>query len=190
MAGETDRKFFINLIGWALMIASKTALLQFLISLNFLQFWTFQWFISMVFIVGLFSGGLGILNMGKKNGIGSASLVFGNFYLIVAILIYLFMGFYQSAESLPPAPFFGSALLGTVCAGLGYYSLRRGTAAYLRFPAYGFGIAGVLYVFQLMHKYVFYSHPFHPQVFSGEIFLILVGGGLFFYFYTNSDEQV
>jgi hypothetical protein len=189
MASETDRRVFISLIGWALLIASKAALLQFLVSLNFLRFWSFQWFISIVFIVGLFSGGLGILNMRRKDPAAAVPMIFGNFYLFAAIILYLFMGFYQSAESLTPVQFFGFALLGTVAVGTGYLSVRRGAQAYLRFPSYGFGIAGVLYVFMLMYKYVFSGHPFRVQMFFGEVFLILVGGALFYYFYHMSEQQ-
>lgn len=189
MARETDRRLFISIIGWALLIASKAALLQFLVSLNFLEFWTFQWFISIVFIVGLFAGGLGILNMRHKDPADALPMIFGNFYLFAAIILYLYMGFYQAAETLTPVQFFGFALLGTVSAATGYLSVKRGPNAYLRFPSYGFGIAGVLYIFLLMFKYVFSGHPFRLQVFLGEVFLILVGAALFYYFYEKSEQQ-
>ncbi len=189
MASEADRRFFITLIGWALLIASKVALLQFLVSLNFLRFWSFQWGISIVFIVGLFSGGLGILNMRQKGSADAVPMIVGNFYLLAAMALYLFMGFYQSAETLNPVQFFGYALLGTVSVATGYLSVRRGARAYLRFPSYGFGISGVLYVFLLMYKYVFSGHSFRLQVFLGEVFLILVGGALFYYFYSMSEQQ-
>lgn len=188
-AKETDRRFFITLIGWALLIASKAALLQFLVSLNFLRFWSFHWFISIVFIVGLFAGGLGILNMRQKDPAAAIPMIFGNFYLFAGIILYLFMGFYQTAESLTPVQFFGFALLGTVAVGTGFLSVQRGADPYLRFPAYGFGIAGVLYIFLLMYKYVFSGHPFRFQVFLGEVFLIFVGGALFYTLYSRSEQQ-
>ncbi len=188
-AAETDRRFFITLIGWALLIASTAALLQFLVSLNFLRFWSFQWFISIVFIVGLFGGGMGILNMRQKDPAAAVPMIFGNFYLFAGIILYLFMGFYQTAETLTPVQFFGFALLGTVSVGTGFLSVKRGGQKYLRFPAYGFGIAGVLYIFLLMFKYVFSGHPFRLQVFLGEVFLIFVGAALFYYFYSTSEQE-
>jgi hypothetical protein len=40
-----------------------------------------------------------------------------------------------------------------------------------------------------MFKYVFSGHPFRLQVFLGEVFLILVGAALFYYFYEKSEQQ-
>ncbi len=184
---QADKRFFATFLGWALLVLSMVTLVRFLSSDLFQEFWTFRWLISITFILGLYAAGLSVLGMrenGKPRAVRSS---LGSFYLFVAIVIYVFLGFQQSFGGLKQSAFFGYLMLLALSSGTGMLSLSRASEAYLRFPSYAFGTAGVLYLIMLIKKYVFSGQVFNLKVFLGEVVIIAIGAFFFLKFFPSEE---
>ena len=118
-AGAGERRYFPAVLGWTVLAASTVTLIQFLLSFNYLKFWTFHWGISIFFIIGLFAAGVAMLHLSSLGRLRLTEIIFGVFYSILAVLIYVFMGYFQSFHHLAPADFFGYATLLVIAGGMG-----------------------------------------------------------------------
>lgn len=186
-AGAGERRYFPAVLGWTVLGASTVTLIQFLLSLNYLKFWTFHWGISIFFIIGLFAAGVAMLHLSSLGRLRLTEILFGVFYSILAVLIYVFMGYFQSFHHLAPAEFFGYATLLVISGGMGVFCLYQANHRFVRIPSYGFGVGGVFFIFAMIVKYVFSGAPFQPGTFMGEIVVLIVGAVLFIKLYGFSD---
>lgn len=189
MSPATDRQHFATALGWSALAADAVILGRFLASFRVEAFWTFPWIISVVLIFGLFGAGAGLLGVARRtNSKRLSMMVFGLAFMLVAIVLYCFWGYYHSAGGLSFRKYSGFLVLFGALVGVAIVSIAAISKAYLRFASYGFGVAASLNLFLLVRKYIFQSAPFQWDRFPGEFVVFVLGVLLFLTLFFGSEE--
>jgi hypothetical protein len=190
MPPATDRQYFATALGWSALAADAVILGQFLASFRVEAFWTFKWIISVVLIFGLFGAGVGLLGVGRSTNSKRISMtVFGLAFMLVAIVLYCFWGYYHSAGELSFRHYSGFLILFGALVSVAIVSIAAISKEYLRFASYGFGVVDSLYLFLLVRKYIFQSAPFQWDTFLGEFVIFALGVLLFLTLFFGSEES-
>ena len=189
MTREADRQYFVIAIGWTALLAHLVILGQFLYGFQPEVFWSFRWIISIVFMFGLFGAAVGLLNLGGSvRTTRVVASVFGSAFLVASIVLYGYWAYSQSRGWLDLASYLGFLVLFGALISVAVACVAKISRDYLRFPSYGFGIAGLLFLFRLIEKYIFATEQAGLGTFLGEILLLLLGVILFLALYFGSDE--
>jgi hypothetical protein len=189
MPPATDRQYFATALGWIALAADAVILGQFVVSFRVEAIWTFKWIISVVLIVALFGAGVGLLGVGRSvNSKRLSMTVFGLAFMVVAVVLYSFWGYYHSAGELSFRHYSGFLVLFGALVSVAIVSIAAISKEYLRFASYGFGVVNSLYLFLLVRKYIFQSAPFRSDTFFGEFIIFAVGVVLFLTLFFGSDE--
>ncbi len=185
-----DGQFFVVMFGWILLSISLVTLFFFFSGDIYMDFWSFRWTISIVFIVGLLSAGIGIVRLGTtKQATFTMMTIFGMAYVTVGILVYVYLGFRQVFRSPKLDAYLGLIVIFAVLVGIGLLCLFTVSRKLLVYPAYGFATANVAFVVMLIIKYVFDANPFKAAVFLGEVVILIVGSLLFLGLFVASERK-
>ena len=186
---DNEKKPFLNVLGWVAVAADIITLFQFIFSGNVSYFWTSQWVISLIFVVGLLGVGLGLLNMGGSHESAKGLMViFGIIYLTTSLFLYLYLSYAQIVGFLSFGNFMGLGVLFLVAFSVGRMCFSVFDSKYLRWPSYGYGTANLLLIFALINKYVFNGFPIYWGI-VGELVILLTGAGIFLSLYAQSEED-
>jgi hypothetical protein len=190
MTRASDRQYFVIAIGWTALLAHLVIVGQFLYGFSPETFWSFKWIISIVFMFGLFGAAVGLLNLGGSTRATRIIVsVSGWGFTVAAIALYCYWAYSQSKGGLDLTPYSGFLVLFGALMGVAVACIATISKDYLRFPSYGFGIAGVLLLFRLIQKYIFGAEQASLETFLGEILLLLLGAILFLALYFGSEER-
>ena len=108
MENEKSNNGFLILVASIALIADLITIAQAVFSQSYLAFWTFNWFISLVFIFLLLFIGIYLFYIGSKNDIFDTILIiFGGLYVFLSIVLYLKFGYAQLHEQNSVSQFFG-----------------------------------------------------------------------------------
>lgn len=113
-----------------------------------------------------------------------ALTVFGCIYVIAAAVVYVAWGIGQVFNTASVADFFGYATLfiAVICvavAGLAITANREGSYGIFLFPAWVAGITNLTIIFSALFKYIFASEEWRFWPFVEEMFILIIGAGLF-----------
>jgi hypothetical protein len=189
MSSASDRQYFATTLGWIALAADAVILGQFVATFRLEAFWTFRWIVSGVCIFGLFGAGVGLLGVGRSTNSKRVSMtIFGLVFMLVAIVLYCFWGYYHSASELSFGQYSGFLVLFGALVSVAIACIAAISKEYLRFASYGFGVVGSVYLFVLVRKYIFQSAPFQWDTFLGEFVVLLLGILLFLTLFFGSEE--
>jgi hypothetical protein len=190
LSSATDRQYFATALGWIALAADAVILGQFVASFRLEAFWTFKWIISVVFIFGLFGAGVGLLSAGRSTNSKRISMtVFGLAFMLAAIVLYCFWGYFHSADELSFRQYSGFLVLFGALVSVSIVCIAAISREYLRFASYGFGVVDSLYLFLLVQKYIFQSKPFQWYTFLGEFVVLVLGVVLFLTLFFGSEAS-
>lgn len=190
MPGTADRQYFAIALGWTVLVADIAILGQFIHGFSPATFWTPKWIISIVFALGLFGAGVGLLRLGGSQRSRSVIVTtFGWGFMLGDLILYCFWAYLQSHGELGLSPYSGFLVLFVALIGVAVACISSISKEQLRFPSYGFGIASLLYLFRLIQKYIFAGEKFDSGIFFGELLIVLIGALLFLALYFGSEER-
>jgi hypothetical protein len=190
MSSASDRQYFATTLGWIALAAVAVILGQFVATIRLEAFWTFRWIVSVVCIFGLFGAGVGLLGVGRSTNSKRVSLtVFGLVFMVMAIVLYCFWGWYHSAGELSFGQYCGFLVLFGALVSVAIACIAAISKEYLRFASYGFGVVDSFYLFLLVWKYIFRSAPSHWDTFLGEFVVLVLGVLLFLTLFFGSEEN-
>jgi len=188
----------IIFLAWIAIAADLVTLVQFIQSKNIVNFWTFQWFISICSIFLLIAIGLLLLNLAKAyNQAESIISFFGGIYFLSSIAIYGTWGFDQVCENNTFSEYMGFVTLYSITLAIGIYSFHSRNISFL-IPSYGFAFMNIAYILLLVYKYVFYpakfnsfdyQAKFNSMNFGGEIIIMILGATVFISLYQESSDK-
>ena len=178
-----ERKAITLILAGISFVADIITLFQFISSGYYLLFWSFRWIIGIIFILGFFWAGVGLLQLAESTTSTIAALILcGIGYLVASLVVYVSFSMKQVSSF---GDYMGFTVLLVVPLFFGTLSLRYASSMgsdvdkILRFTSYGYGFASLFLAFSLVRKYVFAGHPFEWGIFIGEI-VLLIGGSLLF----------
>ncbi|RLC21071.1 MAG: hypothetical protein DRI57_03305 [Deltaproteobacteria bacterium] len=231
---NNDKKYVLIVFGWLVLLGNLITILQFIFSGDFEKFGTAGWWISVLFVVLLWVAGSVLFSLSDdQTQRRLALLIFGFFYVGIAVMIYVYWGYAQMTLSAPGwEKFAGYLILFVIAAAIGFiclicestnltkekvkreyekrkvdddsispytflvyifdsakkYIVHQEEDAYhkicpydlMKYATYAFGIADLIFWVFLIHKYVFSEKAFEPQIFIGELIIMIIGAGLFF----------
>ena len=190
MQDNKNHIFFVTLAVVAL-VADLLAIGQTILTGKFLNFWTFGWFVTIIFIVILLAIGFYLLYIGAEKDIFEVIfLTFGIIYLLLGLTLFLYFGYVQLSKNNSVSDFFAFVTLLTVVCGVGFGCIITQKDKIVFYTSYGFGLAGLIYVLMLGFKYIFQNANFSFLIFSGEILIAIIGGILFFIPYAVAVGKI
>ena len=190
MQDNKNHIFFVTL-GVVALIASLLTIGQTILTGNFLNFWTFGWAITIIFILLLLAIGLYLLYIGAEKDIFEVVfLTLGAIYLLLGLTLFLYFGYVQLSKHNSVSDFFAFITLLTIICGVGFGCIITQKDKVIFYTSYGFGLAGLIYVLMLGFKYVFQEANFSFLTFSGEILIVIIGAILFFIPYAIAVGKI
>ena len=181
-------KGFFIILGSIALIADVITIGQFVLSGTLFEFWSAPWIASVGFVILLFALGALFFAMAEQEQITkSIFTLLGGGYLLLAILVYAPTVVKPKPRSATVSNYFGSlVLLAIVCAiGIGTCSIID--PELLLLPSFAFGFVNLGCILLMLYKYVFMRIDFDGGPFMGEIFVVIIGAGLFLGLYAGAD---
>ena len=186
---DSPNNSFLIVLGSISLLSDIIVIGQFSLTGNILKFWTFQWTITIFFILLLLGIGMFFLFLGgEERFVESVLIVFGKIYISLAIIIYFYFGFNQLVTKNEVSEYFGFITLLGIFSFIGVLNLRY-FKDLLLIPSYGFAISNLAYVLLMGYKYVFKGDPFICTSFVSEIFILILGAMLFLGLYLLSMKR-
>lgn len=180
-----DRFFVILAI--LSFIADVYAIYQLVASLTVINFWSWRWSISIVFIAILALAGLGFLILGGSEEVAKFMvLMYGVFYTFASLATYLYWGFQQADKGVRLGDYLGFLMLFAISTGAGLLGIAYHDLGHLRYPSYGYAASNLAFMFMLTNEYVLNGSPFGLWKFVGELFILLLGIILVLVLYDES----
>ena len=180
MNRQTQKDAFFAILAIISFIADLLTLAQFIGSQTFLSFLTFQWFVSIVFVILLAVGGFGFLILsGNEKSAEVMLVIFGAAYTILSLTLYLFFGYKQTLEQVTTGAYFGFLVLFFIVCGVGIFGIAYQHLDYLKYPSYGYASVNLLHTFILINKYVLQGASFKLWQFTGETVILIIGAVIF-----------
>lgn len=180
MENTKSNNGFLILVASVALIADLITIAQAIFSQSYLTFWTFNWFIALVFIFLLLLIGIYLFYIGSQNDVFDTILIiFGGLYIFLSIALYIKFGYAQLHEQNSVSQFFGYLTLLFFLSFIGLSAIFVQDNKTVLYSSYGYAVAGLAYILMLVGKYVFLGKEFSFLTFSGEIVLILFGAWLF-----------
>lgn len=192
---SNDNKIFLSILGVIALAADLVTLGQFIVSGKILDFWSGQWIIGIMFVIGLLFVGFGLLSMAKAKKLSAkVEPVLGGIFGVLSMSVYLNFGYFQVFTGNGISSFFGYSFLFiissivTLSCFLDVPTRKIKYPLYINYSSYGFAVCNLIFIFILIYKYIFRGDTFGIFKFFGEL-AILVLGAVFFLFFFNLNSK-
>ena len=189
-----NRKNPLLLVLAVLALASAlVTIVQFFISRNFLEFWSFPGIVSIVFVIGFLWAMLGLIRFYSDEWADRVISILRNGCLIAGPIIFFLFCRNQTLSKLSLAGYIGFAVLFGAAVFFGNFTASGISKRLLEYISYIYALLSLWFGWVLMNKYVFHvdkltQGKFPTAILMGEIILLIVGIITFTTMYTSSNE--
>ncbi len=182
---------FFGILGILTFIAAILTFGLFVISLTILSFWTFEWFIHIIFICLFASVAVGFMML-SGNDLGAILMIaiIGIGFSCASFALYLYFGYKHCIGDISGGEFSGFMTLFTFFCAIGIYGVAHAGNGKLRYLSYGYVTMDLCYLFILYFKYVLKPASFVFQQFVGEVFILAYGVILFLTVFLLSKRRI
>ncbi len=182
---DQNKKMFYQILAWLCLFVDAVCLFGFFNhvwdgSSVFQDFWSFRWVLSVVFIVLFFFASIYLFSFSEtKHTESLVAPVTGSLFGAIGLCIYIYFTWRHIKEPVTKAQYMGFIMLFLIFMFLSHYCLYL--LSRIGYLEYGVAMVALLTAFLIMYKYVFKAPTVQALPFLGDLFLVVIGAGVFVY---------